>query len=274
MYTFKNVFIKGTAQMFSFLYRVFYDRTLFFLYVKKGKGYGFKPLFFLVVFMAFCLAGRVFWLFSSISPQLVEEFVAQVPEIVFEKGIITVPENYRYSYVSKAGNLFFVFDTKSAALDLKNLPPVGLYVSKDAMITVRQNELRRVPFVNILKKVDFTLNQENIRSAINEMVSLTKIFIPPIVFVVYFPFFFSAFFMMSLLFFLLSFLMTHFVKMLLNWKERLRLVVLSIIPAGVINGVGILLNTDYFLKSFFNIGIVLVYMYCLLKDGQNAGCKA
>ena len=259
--------------MFSFLYRVFYDRTLFFLYIKKGNGYGFKPLFFLVAFMAFCLAGRVFWLFSSFSPQLVEEFVTQVPEIVFEKGIITSPENYRYSYVSEAGNIFFVFDTESSVLNLKNLPPVGLYVSKDAVITVRQNELRRVPFVNILKKVDFTLNQENIRSAINEAVSLTKVFIPPIVFVMYFPFFFSTFFMVSLLFVLLSFLKTHMIKIQLNWKERARLVVLSIMPAGVINGIGILLNADYFLKPF-NVVIVLVYMYCFLKDGQNVGSQA
>ncbi|MBO4644016.1 MAG: DUF1189 family protein [Alphaproteobacteria bacterium] len=259
--------------MFSFLYRVFYDRTLFSVYIKTGKGYGLKPLFFLAVFTAFCLMGRVFFLFSSFSPQVAEEFISQVPEIIFEKGKITVPDDYRYVYVSQKGNLFFVFDTKDSLVNLKNMPPFGLYITKDALVTVRRNELRRIPFVNILNKFDFTLSQEDLRQSVKEAVSLSKIFVPPIVFVFYSPFFFSSFLFMAVVFFILSFVLTQIVKVQMTTKERLRLVALSIMPAGVINGVGMLLNAGVLLEPL-SMAVVLVYMYCFLKDGQTVDDKA
>ena len=258
--------------MFSFLYRVFYDRTLFPLYVKAGKGYGLKPLIILAVFTALCLTGRVFWLFCSFSPQLMDDFVSQVSEIVFEKGVITVPDDYRYTYVSKSGNFFFVFDTTDSLVNVKGLPAIGLYITKDALVTVRRSDLRRIPFVNILRKVDFTLSRENLRQAVQEAVSLSRTFIPLIVFVVYFPFFFSAFFFMACVYFLLSFVMTQIVKVRLPWEERLRLTALSVLPAGIINGMGILLNTRVPFEPF-STAIVLIYMYCFLKDGQRMGDK-
>jgi len=259
--------------MFSFLYRVFYDRTLFSSYIKAGKGYGLKPLVILAFFTALCLAGRVFGLFVSFSPQSMEDFISQVPEIAVENGVIVAPENYRYSHVSKNENLFFVFDTTGSVLDLRELPSVGLYVTKDAFVTVRRNEVRRIPFVNVLSNADFTLDQENLRQAVKEAFSLSKILAPFIVLVFYFPFFFCAFLFMALVCFALSFVMTQIVKLQMTWMERVRLVALSIMSAGVINGAGMLLNIGMLLGPL-SMAIVLIYMYCFLKDGESIADRA
>ena len=259
--------------MFSFLYRAFYDRTLFSFYVKSGKGYGLKLLIILAFFMALCLAGRVFWLFNSFSPQVIETFISQVPEIVFEKGVITSPDNYRYEDISQSGRFFFVFDTTDSQVNLKELPSIGLYITKDALITVHRNEMRRIPFVNILRKVDFSLNQESLRQAAKEAFSLTKTFLPLFVIVIYFPMFFSALFFMLCFYFILSFVMTQIVKVPLTWEERVRLVALSVMPAGVVNGAEILFHTRIPLEPL-SVLIALFYMYCFLKDGQNAVEKA
>jgi len=252
--------------MFSFLYRVFYDRTLSVSYIKNGQGYGLKPLLILTVFGAFCFSVRLFWLFSAVPSRLIDSFVSQMPQIVFEKGEIVSPENKRFSYVSENGRIFFVFDTTPGPLDLKGLPSTGVYLTRDALLTIRRKEIRRIPFVKILNDFNLVLNQENMRSAINEAISLSKIIMPPLMFVFYIPGIFGIYFFMVLFSFVFSFLFTQSVKP--TWEQRLRLSVLSVMPAGVIGGMGMILNTNYSLGAL-NIAVIFIYMYCFLKDQEN-----
>lgn len=252
--------------MFSFLYRVFYDRTLFSFYVKNGKGYGIKLLFILTLFIAFCLSAHLFWVFTLVSSRFVNEFVAQLPEIVVRNGVIVSPDNYHYSYISENRQIFFVFDTTGQPVNLKNLPSTGIYVTADALLTVRRNEWRRLPFVKILNKTDITLNRENLRMAINEARTMSKLVAPPVVFVLCMPGIFGAYLFMSLFFLGISFIITQALKIRLDWKERARLTALSLMPAGVINGMGILLDVGARVERL-GIVIIIVYMYCFLKDG-------
>ena len=253
--------------MFSFLYRVFYDRTLFSLYVEKGKGYGLKPLFFLTLFAALCLSLRLLWTFSAVTPQAVDGFVSKIPQIVFEKGEIVSPENERFSYVSQEAGFFFVFDTTKNPVNLTGLPDTGIYMTSDALVTVRRNQTHRVPFVKLFEKPDFTLDQNNIRSGIEEMLSLLKIFLPPVMFVFCIPGIFCAYVIMTLFGVVLSFFMTRQMKMPLKREQRVRLSVLSIMPAGIINVTAVLLGVHFHL-GLFEIAVVAVFMYCFLKDGR------
>ncbi|MBR1777746.1 MAG: DUF1189 family protein [Alphaproteobacteria bacterium] len=259
--------------MFSFLYRVFYDRTLFSLYIEKGKGYGIKLLFILTLFTAFCFALRLFWLFSLVPSRLIDEFAAQIPEIKMEKGEITAPENHHYTYISENGRVFFVFDTSGEPINLKDLPSAGIYITADAIVTARYGELRRVPFVKVLSKPDFYLSQNNIRSVIKEALSLSKIFVPPVMFVFCIPGIFSAYFFMAIFGLAVSFIMVRFVKIDLTWEQRARLAVLSIMPASVLNALSITFNIGAPLE-LFSIAIILIYMFCFLTDGQKAIHKA
>ena len=253
--------------MFSFLYRVFYDRTLFSLYVEKGRGYGVKPLFVLTLFAALCLSVRVLLSFSSVAPQAVDGFVSKTPQIVFEKGEIVSPKDERFSYVSKEAGFFFVFDTTQNPVNLTGLPETGVYMTADALMTVRRNQMHRVPLVKIFEKSDFTLDQNDIRSGIAEMLSLFKLFLPPVMFLFCMPGIFCAYFVMTLLGAVLSFFMTRRMKMPLKREQRLRLAALSVMPAGIINVTAVLLGV-HFHSGWFEIAIIAVFMYCFLKDGR------
>ena len=255
-------------RMFSFLYRVFYDRTLFRSYIKDGKGYGLKPLLALTLFACLCMALRLSWLFFFLSPRMVDEVVARIPQIVFEKGVITVPENVRYAHVFENGRLFFVFDTTNDPVNLQDLPPTGFYITSDAILTVRRNEISRIPFLKFLEKTDFTLDQENIRTGVTELVSVLKWVLPPVMFVFCIPGIFGAYLIMMLLAGVLSLLMTQVMKTSLHWEQRARLAALSVMPAGVINMVGLISGTRFQL-GVFGILVIVIYMYCFLKDGQN-----
>ena len=255
--------------MFSFLYRVFYDRSLFSAYVKKGGGFGFKLLFVLTLFVAFSLSLRLFFLFSAFSQKPVDDFIGHFPQIVFEKGQIVSPENKFYSYIPESGRFFFVFDTTKNPVSLKNLPPVGVYLSSDAFMTVHGNEIRRIPFVKLFRQPDFTLDQKDMRAGAEEIVSLSKFIVPLIVFVFCMPGIFCTYVAMMLSGIVLSFLVAGMVKVPLRLAERFRLAVLSSLPAGVINALGFLLGSNI-RSGMLGFIITVVYMYCFLKDGSRA----
>ena len=42
--------------------------------------------------------------------QPIDEFVSKVPRIVFEKGVITFPENERHTFLFNNDRFFFVFN--------------------------------------------------------------------------------------------------------------------------------------------------------------------
>ncbi len=259
--------------MFSFLYRVFYDRTLFGSFVKNGKGYGLKPLFALTLFVAFCLSVRIFLIFSAVTPQLVAQIAGQLPEIVIEKGKIVSPENYEYSYVFENQNVFFVFDTTEEPLKLKNLPQNGIYITSDALISVNADKIRRIPFVQLLNGKNLILNQANMRQWGNEMVSLFRFMIPPLLFLFSIPGAFSLYFLVCVFYAVISYPMTHITGENLSWEQRMRLAALSVLPVYILNAAGFLIGSSFQLGRM-GILITLVYMFCFLKDGDDAAPAA
>ena len=274
MYTFVTKDVAKTgAQMFSFLYRVFYDRTLFGSFVKNGKGYGLKPLFALTLFVAFCLSVRIFLIFSAVTPQLVAQIAEQLPEIVIEKGKIVSPENYEYSYVFANQNVFFVFDTTEEPLKLKNLPQNGIYITSDALISVNANKIRRIPFVQLLNGKNLILNQTNMQQWGNEMVSLFRFMMPPLLFLFSIPGAFSLYFLVCVFYAVISYPMTHITGENLSWEQRMRLAALSVLPVYILNAVGFLIGSSFQLGRM-GILITLGYMFCFLKDGDDAAPAA
>lgn len=254
--------------MFSFLYRVFYDRTLFAAYVKNGRGYGIKLLFLLTCFSSMCVVVRLFFLLSSVQPRLIDDFTAQVPEIVFKNGVISSPEDMRYVYVPENKSVFFVMDTTSSAIDLKNLPQSGIYITKDALTTVRHNEMNRIPFVKFLRQTDFVLGREEIASNIKEAITLSGKIFPPMIFFFCLPGLFGAYLFMSFISFIFSFPMGRAVGTPLTGEQRIRLSVLSVTPVCVVNGMNMVLNTG-FSPALLGSTVLMVFLYCFLKDGQN-----
>ena len=252
--------------MFSFLYRVFYDRTLFFSYIKNGKGWGLKLLLILTLFAAFCVALRLFLLFVTLSPKLIDDFTAKVPEIVIQNGQIVSPQDRFYSYVSDNKNTFLIFDTTGNPVRLTDFPPIGIYITKEALISVRQSEINRIPFIKILKS-DISLNQDDIRNALSQAASISKITAPLLVFFFCIPGIYGTYLILSAVAIFLSFAMTHFLKAKLTFEERCRLAVLSVLPAGVINSLDVLLRIEA-RTDLICFAALAVYMYCFLKDGQ------
>ncbi len=256
--------------MFSFLYRVFYDKTLFSSFVEKGKGYGFKLLFILTLFVAFCLALRVFFFFFSLSPELISQIAAQMPEIIIEKGKIISPENYKYSYVSSDKSVFFVFDTAKEPLKLQGLPKNGIYITSDALVSVNANKLKRIPLVQLLDGSDFILNQNSMQQWGNKTVSLMKVLVPPLSFVFCLPGVFSMYFLVSVFYMIVSYIMTSVMKKNLLWDQRMRLAVLSILPTYILNALSFLLGFSVHIDRM-SVVITLIYMFCFLKDGERNG---
>lgn len=253
--------------MLSFLYRAFYDRTLFSRYVEKGKGYGIKLLFILVLFSALSFSLRLFVLFSSVPERMIDDFVAQMPEFIIENGAVVSPKDFKYSYVSEDKKVFFIFDTTQKTINLKELPLTGIYVTDDAILTVRRGEMRRIPLVKIVSKPNFVLDQNGMRHAINRAVHLSKIFVPPLMFVFGFPGIFIATFFMVTVSFVFSFMMTRIVAVPLNKEQRSRLAVLSVVPISVINALSIIFNAGFHGEGL-TLSVILIYMFCFLKDGQ------
>lgn len=253
--------------MFSFLYRVFYDRTLFSSYIKKGKGFGLKPLFVLTVFAAFCVAVRLFWLLSFFPVQPIDEFVSKVPHIVFEKGVITFPEDERHTFLFNGGRFFFVFDTTKNPVSLKDLPSTGIYVTSDAIVTVRDSERHRIPFIKIFEKTDVSLDETELRTGITQTVSMLKFLLPPLMFLFCMPGIFCAYFVLMLIIAAFSFLMTQAVKMPMPFEARMRLAALSVMPASIINMASLISGANFHF-GMFGMLVALIYMYCFLKDGQ------
>lgn len=255
--------------MFSFLYRVFYDRTLFGSFVKNGKGYGLKPLFVLALFAAFCVSVRFFLLFSAVTPQQIAQIVGKMPEIVIEKGKIVSPKDYKYSHVLADQSVFFVFDTTDAPLHLKDLPKSGFYITSDALISVNANKARRVPFVQLLKGKDLILNRANMEQWGNETVSLIRLITPPLLFLFSIPGAFSLYFLVCVFYVFVSYLMTHITGQNLSWEQRMRLAALSIMPAYILNAVSLLLGCSFQIGKI-GVLITLIYMFCILKDDKKA----
>lgn len=254
--------------MFSFLYRVFYDRTLFDSYVGKGRGYGIKLLCVLTCFATLCIVIHVSCSFFSVPSRLTDDFLTQVSEIIVRNGRISSPENVKFIYVPENRSSFFVFDTTGQAVDLNGLPSSGIYITKEDILAVSNRETRTIKIFKIINENEFIINKDDIRKIADEISYIAKIVFPPLLFILCFPGSFFVYLFMSFLSFVFSFLMGMTVKTPLSGIERMRLAVLSVTPVCVINGMSLIL-TAKFPSAILSSTVLMVFLYCFLKDGQN-----
>ena len=254
--------------MFSFLYRVFFDRTLFASYVKNGRGYGIKLLLILACFGSICVAFRVLYSSSAVRPHLSDEFLDKIPEIVFQNGVISSPKNEKFVYIPENKSVFLAFDTTENPFDLKDLPPVGFYVTTEAILTVSNREIRKIPFSKLVGESDFSLTRAEIKKGVEDIFALAKIFLPPLIFLLCFPGILSAYLFMAVFAYIFSFLTGMTVKTPVSGLERMRLAVLCVTPVCVINGISLMLNITLPGPALLDSIVLMVFLYCLLKDGQ------
>lgn len=165
----------------------------------------------------------------------------------------------------------FRYDGRTA--EIKNLPPNGIYITSDALVSVNADKIRRIPFVQLLNGKDLILNQTNMRQWGNEMVSLFRFMVPPLLFFFSIPGAFSLYFLVCVCYAVISYLMTHITGKNLSWDQRMRLAALSVMPVYILNAAGFLLGCSFQLGRI-GIFITLIYMFCFLKDGDNAAPSA
>lgn len=260
-------------QAFSLLYRVFYDRTLGFSYVRNGKGFGLKPLVVLSVFISFLVSAKVFFLFSMITPETIARISAQMPEIVVQNGIITSPKDYMYTYIAPKEDVFFVFDTTRDLPDLKELPSKGVYITARSLYSVNEKDSRPLPLDKLFRGGNFVLNQDNMHKTMESLFGYFRNFSPAIVFFLFIPGIFFMYLLVMCFYAGVSYLMTLLLKTNMPFENRLRLAALSLMPVYILNALASVGGLHIRL-GYSGILITLIYMYCFFRESETATLPA
>ncbi len=256
--------------MFSYLYKSFYDRTLFASYVKQGRGYGFQPLFFLAFTVAAVMAVKISALLFSISPDVVSAAVDELdmPDFVIEKGVIVSPADYKKSFIDKESDFFFVIDTSGDPAQTDGLPKNGVYITNDAVTTYSLTKVTRFPIASLTEGADLTVGKDMLKKAGAEFIGLCRRIVPPTMFVFVVPVLWAYYFLAAVFYGLMSFILTFSSKTSLIWEERLRLATLSVMPAYVLNACAYVFGAS--VPAYLNVVIIAVYMICFLQDGKKS----
>ena len=254
--------------MFSYLYRSFYDRSLFSSYIKGGRGYGFKPLFFLALTAAVVVAARVTAALFGVTATDIAALVDAIdmPETVIEDGRIVSPRDFKKTIVDEEGNTFFVIDTSGDPVKTDGLPAQGVYITNDAVTVFTRTKTTRTPFVSLLDDKNVTVNSGTLQMLGEEILKLCRQILPPVVLSFMLPILWAYYFLAAVFYGLLSYLTTWAMKTTLAWEERLRLATLSVIPAYVLNIAAFVFGAS--IPASLNVVLIAVFMVCFLLDGK------
>ena len=252
--------------LFSMLYRVFYDKKLAVEFIKNGTGRGGKVLFVLAVFVALTLSARGFLTVNALKELPVSEMTKNMPEIVFQDYKIVAPENYYAAFSDEQKTVSFVFDTSDAFV-----PPAGrgVYMSKDALIIQDTGETRIIPYQKMLTVKDLTVSREAMTAFVQRLIDAVRTFLPPIMFVVIAPVLFAWYILLSYFYGTMSYLMTYALRRELEYDERIRLSVLSLMPWMVLNALAALLDVNIRFGLASGVLLTLIYMFCFLKEEKD-----
>lgn len=256
---------------FSMLYRVFYDKKLATEFIKNGKGRGGKVLFVLAVFVAFALSVRGFITLDALKSLSVSEMTKNMPEIVFQDYQIVSPENYYASFSDENKTISFVFDTASDTF----VPPAGrgVFMGKKSLIVQDSGETRIIPYQKLLKVGNLTVSRESMTAFVQKTIDSVRMFLPPFMFVLALPVLFVWYTLLSYFYGTMSYLMTYALRRELEYDERIRLSVLSLMPWMVLNALATLLHVNIRFGLASGVLLTLIYMFCFLKeekDGKTA----
>lgn len=254
--------------MFSYLYKAFYDRTLFSSYVRGGRGYGFQPLFYLAVLAAVVAAARVTAALFGVTDADVSALVAAIdmPETVIEDGRVVSPKDFKKTIVDDKGQTFFVIDTSGDPVKTDGLPAQGIYITDDAVTVFTRTKTTRTPFAALLDGKNVTIDSGVLQTLGEEILKVCRRIVPPLTLVSVALLMWVYYFFAAVFYGLLSYLTTWAMKTGLTWEERLRLAALSVIPAYVLNVAAFVFDAS--VPSSLNVVLVAVFMICFLLDGK------
>ncbi len=251
---------------FALLYRVFFDRSLAEKILVQTKGSCFSVLAKLAFIASFFWALGAYFTVSPLTVDILDPILSQNQEIRVNNGIVTKPENYEYSYISPDKDFFFIFNTTQSELSLNDLPPKGIYISKDRLFLIGGHFAGSVPLSKFLDRYgDFSVtNTPEAHKILEGFISYLHRTFPVLVFVILGTMFSAAFCLCAFFFSVMSFFMTPFFRLDMPFDMRLRLGTISFLPFAVLNSVAMLAGIGL---TFMIATIVTgVYMFCFLTE--------
>lgn len=250
---------------FSLLYKVFYDKKAVSEAGMNGKGWGGKVLFALSVVVAVLACFNIYGRLKTLAGTDLSGFAARMPVVVFEKGEILRPENFKLRFVQK--DFFIVVNTtdeNDPELE-SDLPPVGLYVRRKFLTIRNAGYVQHVSYES-LNPDGMSLAPEDIRPLFIRFVdALTKVAVF-LSFVILVPFVFLTYLLFGYISALLSFSVTSAWKISMDFKTRFRVSVLAMIPALLLNQLAVVIGANIRLNWWQAMIITLVYLFCFVKD--------
>ena len=250
--------------VFSTLYRVFYDKKLAVEFIKNGKGHGGKMLLVLALFTALAIAVRGYFEVGALKNLPVSEITENMPEIVFENNKIVSPENYYASFSDEEKTVSFAFDTTDEPFMPSSVN--GLFVRKDALISQNNGEIRIIPYRNSLNGKKLKITRESVRALFPKIVDGMQTAVPFVFVAVLTPAYFLWYIVLSYFYGGMSYLMTYALRRKLEYDERLRLSVLSLMPWAVLNALATFMNINIRFGTASGLLLTLIYMFCFLKE--------
>lgn len=254
--------------VFSTLYRVFYDKKLAVEFIKNGHGRGGKMLLVLAFFVALSVAVRGFFNVGALKNLPVSEITENMPEIVFENDEIVSPENYYASFSDEAKTVNIVLDTRDEPFIPSSAD--GVFTRKNAVIRLNNGEIRIISYRPFSKGKSLKVTRESVLELFPKVVDVMQIISPLVVLVGVTPFYFLWFAVLSYFYVGMSYLMTYALRRKLEYDERHRLSVLSLMPWAVLNALATFLNVNIRFGTASGLLLTLIYMFCFLKEEKDA----
>ncbi len=247
---------------FSLMYRSFFDMNLVSSFVKENKAVGLKVLFVLSLIFSFLAAVFSYIAVASLSYQDVKPLVKDMPEIRLENGQIVAPKDYEKRFVDEEQGFFFVFDTTGSPVSLTGLPPSGLYITRDEMISYQGYETRTVSFKRFAEN-DLILNPETMETIFNRTLSFLRVYMPPAIFVLLIPSVFFIYAAVVFIFTLISYIYSSFFKQNMTFDQRMRISVISLLPIFILKAAAFFAGAS--IGFWVALLLPLAYMFCYFQ---------
>lgn len=217
----------------SLLKHCFYDKGLFEKYVKQGKGVGFLVLLIAAALTAVVFCVKVAWIFANIPESDISRFCEQFPEMAVSGGEIISETPIVQTLPALVPHILLAVDTKANEQDAVNFP-AGVYLMKRALTIVDTNrQVQKIPLKNIFGEKPLKITPENAHAFLTEFIPYIKKTIPVAFFIVTTPVFFIRLILTAYLLSFISFALSMGLNVTLSFEERLRLAVLSLLPAAL-----------------------------------------
>lgn len=245
------------------LFKSFYDISLSQKFVIKGKKLGIGAFVWVAFIATVCLSASFYEKVSSTSFDLFRPLVSDLPVLTITDGQAVGNVIVSKDIMGKNDDIFFVVNTSSEQADFKDLPSKGIYVAKGGIFVKNGSQIRSFDFKEILPKGTTVIDEDFYENTFNIIKSvILKVFLP-----LFFIFFFLGYFWgalnLLLVFSFFSYVFSRFMHRTPTLEQRVRIVVLSMLPAMVLR---ILAGCFGLFFPFALYALIcLVYMFTYFK---------